>query len=99
MKNRIKERRNELGIKQCRLAKLAGVSRATMSRYENEKIDKIPLVHSIAIAAALRCSPEELFDDVALNSKPSMEGELLRLFATLTDDKQEAVLTIVRAMT
>lgn len=50
---RIKKRRNELGISADKLADQIGVSRSTMFRYESGAIEKMPMNNLVPIARAL----------------------------------------------
>lgn len=54
---RIKARRKELGISADQLASRIGVSRATMFRYENGAIEKVPSYVLALIASALNIDP------------------------------------------
>ena len=56
----IKNRRKELGINADRLAEAIGVSRATMYRYENGDIEKVPGDVLSKIAKALLTTPHYL---------------------------------------
>lgn len=51
---RIKARRNEIGMTADELAEKIGVSRSTMFRYEQGMIEKIPYQRLLDIATALR---------------------------------------------
>ena len=57
---RIKKRREELGISQSDLAKRIGVSKQTMYKYENNLIANIPYGKIEAIAKIECISPSEL---------------------------------------
>ena len=60
MKNRIKERRTELGMSQEQLAQASGIGRSTISEIEAGK--HAPTVDvALSIARALGKSVEELF--------------------------------------
>ena len=67
---RMKERRNKLGISADEVAKKIGVSRSTYFRYENGDIEKMPLSIVKPLAEALRTTPEYLagWDDEVQNS-------------------------------
>ena len=80
---RIKARRKELGINAEVLAEVIGTSRATIYRYENGDIEKVPVQALGPIADALSTTPAALMgfeDDVLLaNEKepaPLSENEL-----------------------
>ena len=53
---RIKERRKELGLSADTLAKMVGVSRATIFRYENGAIEKVPADFLLPLARCLGVS-------------------------------------------
>lgn len=60
MHNKIKQRRNELGLTQQELADKLGMSVSYINRIENEK--KIPNVSlAIRIAHALKCKVDDIF--------------------------------------
>lgn len=58
--NRIKQRRIELDISADELADMIGKSRATIYRYENGYIEKLPTTVLEPLAAALRTTPAYL---------------------------------------
>ena len=57
---RMKERRKAIGISAERLAEMLGVSPATIYRYENGEIEKVPGDRLAPIAEALRTTPAYL---------------------------------------
>lgn len=57
---RIKARREELGLSVSDVAKALGVHRSTVYRYENNDIDKMPLDALRPLAKVLQCTPEYL---------------------------------------
>jgi len=61
MKFRIKERREQLKMKQRDLVAKTGLSRAQISVLENGGDVDMKVSSLIAIATALRCSPSSLF--------------------------------------
>ena len=58
--DRIKQRREELGIGQSRLAELIGSSKQNLYKYENSIITNIPAEKVEALAAALHTTPAYL---------------------------------------
>ena len=54
---RIKQRREELGIGQSKLAELIGSSKQNLYKYENSIITNIPAEKVEALAAALHTTP------------------------------------------
>ena len=57
---RIKQRRKDMGISADELGKRIGKNRATIFRYENGDIDKLPVDILKPIAEALLTTPQEL---------------------------------------
>lgn len=57
----IKERREELKLTQEELAKIAGVSRQTISALENDKYDNVLVGTLAAIATALDTTVDKIF--------------------------------------
>ena len=57
---RMKARRKEIGLSAEKVAELLGVSPATIYRYENGDIDKVPGERLAPIAAALQTTPAYL---------------------------------------
>ena len=67
---RMKFRRKEIGLSAEHLADILGVSPATIYRYENGDIEKVPGDRLAPIANALRTTPAYLMgwgDDPAIN--------------------------------
>lgn len=66
---RIKERRKELNISADNLAKVLGVSRSTIFRYEKGEIEKVPAKYLEQIARALDTTPAHLmgWEDKKIN--------------------------------
>lgn len=58
--DRIKTRRKELGLSADVIAEAVGVSRATMFRYENGDIEKVPVSVIPLLAVALHTTPSYL---------------------------------------
>lgn len=57
---RIRQRREERGIKQSELARQIGVSKQSLYKYEMGIVDNIPLSIIEKMAFALSCSPAYL---------------------------------------
>ena len=69
--DRIKNRRKELGISADKLAEILNVSRATIYRYENGDIEKLPTSALELLAKSLKTSPGDLMgwkDNFELNN-------------------------------
>ena len=60
---RIKKRREELGMSQVQLANMLGVDKASVGRYEKGQIEKIPYITFIKILIALQTTPDKLLSD------------------------------------
>lgn len=60
--NRIRERREKLNMTQAELAKKADVTRQTISALESGKKVDMKVSTLKAIADALKCKPQYLFD-------------------------------------
>lgn len=60
MKNYLKNKRMEKGLTQSQLAKIIGVGRVSITRYETGK-DIPPMRKAIKIAKVLGCTLDELF--------------------------------------
>ena len=96
---RIKKRREELGISVDELASFLGVNRATVYRYESNEIAKFPVDILETVAKALRTTPVCLMGWNGENGNPnesSNTGEFIRLFSQLSDDKQILVINIIK---
>ena len=94
---RIKERREELGISADRLAAVIGKSRATVYRYENGDIEKMPVTVLEPIAKALNTTPaalmgweEERERDVEIRT---VAAHALR---DLSDEEIRAIITLAK---
>lgn len=103
MKNiveRIKSRRQELGYSFQDLAKLTGMSKSTLQRYETGAIKNIPLDKLKVLASALKVAPEWImgWDDIrmnvsyARNDRPTEEELcLMRKYRNLNEKGKEKV--------
>jgi len=58
--DRVKTRRNELGLSFQEVADITGMSKSTLQRYESGGIKNIPLDKLKSLAEALQCTPEWL---------------------------------------
>lgn len=102
---RITARREELGMTKSELASLIGISKATVTRYEQGKIEEMGVSKLGPIANALRTTPQYLMGwENNANAPPATtEGalktkEALRLMELLPPEKQDIVLGVIRAM-
>ena len=60
--NRMRERRNELGMSLQDLAKKTGMNKSTLQRYETGGIKNIPLDRLKSLSTALEMTPNQLID-------------------------------------
>lgn len=60
---KIKKRREELGMSQVQLAEKLGIDKASVGRYEKGQIEKIPYLTFIKILIALNTTPSELLSE------------------------------------
>lgn len=74
---RMKDRRKSIGLSAERVADILGVSPATIYRYENGDIEKVPVDRLIPIANALQTTPAYLmgWDDTPEYAEDSAESE------------------------
>lgn len=99
---RMSNRRKELCLSAERIAELLGVSPATIYRYENGSIDKIPGDRLAPIADALQTTPAYLmgWEDAPATTHPitptdaltSAEQSLLMKYRDLNEEGQEKLL-------
>ena len=103
---RIKARRKELDISADQLASRIGVSRATMFRYENGAIEKVPSYVLALIASALNIDPVYLllgYSDSSPTPQPDPPHhpeieELVALAESSTAEEVRQIIRIFRAM-
>lgn len=101
---RIKLRRKELGMSADKLGELIGKNRATVFRYENGDIEKMPIDIIEPIAEALMTTPAYLMgweDDNEKTATQKDSGmseakrELLALAESCTDEEASRLLQMV----
>lgn len=99
--NRIKNRREELGLTMDDVAKRIGTARQTVFKYENEIVKKIPYDKVELLAEVLHVSPGYLFgwEGKSPDKQELTEGEkaLLELFRKVPKEQQELVLQMIQA--
>lgn len=90
---RIKEERERLGYSYAELAKLSGVSKSTLQRYETGVTAAIPMNKLPGLARALQVSVMYL-----TGAQDHSEGAdaLREIFASLSPQNQEALLDLAR---
>ena len=95
---RIKKRREELGMSVADLAQKVGKSRATVYRYENGAIEKLPTVVLIPFAEALSTTPAFLMgwtDNKVVDQEEDTDKtlqSLLELYDNLSVDFRSKLL-------
>ena len=99
---RIRRRRDELGISQTELAEKIGESKQTIYKYESGVITNIPISKLELIAKALNSSPAALMgwegkEENAVNGNMS-EEELLMLeqFRKCSPEKRAAIMALLK---
>ena len=87
---RIKERREELGITQIQLAELIGVTKGAIGNYETDaNSPKASIMYKVF--EALQCDANYIFQDEMKNKNALAEADraLLRKFHLLNEEGQE----------
>lgn len=94
--DRIKQRREELGLSVDDVAKLLGKHRATIYRYESDEIEKFPTNVLEPLAAVLQTTPsalmgwDDLLEDVReLNARHREAARQFSEGLTITGDKND----------
>ena len=105
--DRIRSRRKKLKVSVDEAAKAAGVSRATIYRYEAAEIEKIPTDALYGLAKVLRTSPDYLkgetdivtSEDIdylhALDILPADEGAVVLAYHHASDEIKRAVKAVL----
>lgn len=98
LQDRIKERRNALGLTLLEIAEQLNVTEATMQRYENGQIKNIKHETIYALSQILKCSPSYLMGwSNSILEKPAVDNgklsdrqkRIVELFNDLTDEQQD----------
>lgn len=89
---RMKERREELGITQTKLAEMIGVTKGAVGNYETDvNSPKASIMYKVF--AALQCDANYLYQDELSKPEsdmlPSEERAMLRLFRQLNEEGKE----------
>ncbi len=100
---RIRDRRKELGLSAEDLAKKINVSPATMYRYENGDIKKLPIAILNPIAKALYTTPAYIMgweDDDIVNTEEltKSQQELFDAIIQLDDEKIRLAIRILHSI-
>ncbi len=99
MGDRIRERRNAIGMTADRFAEIIGKNRATVYRYENGTIDSFTLDFLNLIADTLQTSPAYLMgwtnnpsQYATETEKEPCEARLDQMITSLSDENQKRLL-------
>ena len=98
---RIREKRKEMKLTQVQLARLAGVSQATISDYENDVTTNHRADELMRLAAVLRTTPEYLKEGTGPQSLKDAESDamsLLDTFNKLNQNSRAALIAAAKAM-
>lgn len=82
---KIREKRQELGISQTKLAEKCGVSKQTLYKYEKEIVTNIPLDNLKAIAKGLDLTPAEL---MGLGEEEKKAEQTANITSVLLEDDE-----------
>ena len=96
---RIKARRNELGLSADELAKRLGKNRATVYRYESDDIKDLPLSILEPLAKALFTTPADLMGYSSSDQLRSDERVLLTNYNILNDTGKAEAQARIQEMT
>ena len=98
---RIKERREAVGLTLAQLAAITHVQEATVQRWESGNIRTIKYETVELLADALRCTPQYLMGwedkiNPANTESDEVEEEFIRLFSSLSAEKRRSALEYLR---
>ena len=111
--NRIKERREELNMTAADLARIVGVDKATIGRWEKNEIDKIPYIAFLRILIALETTPEQillgeekelaekaakLYDEKYFNTLSNMKRAVAVRLAQMSEDELGVIDTVAQGL-
>lgn len=88
----IKKRRTELNLSADYVADKIGKSRATLYRYENGDIEKMPLSILIPLASVLNTTPAELMGFSTESRYTIQEQDLINNFRKLNQQGQDYII-------
>lgn len=89
---RIKARREQVGLSLQDLADRTGLSKSTLQRYETGYIQGLPISKVSRLAAALETTPAYLMgweQKKEPAGKDELDAEILEIFNRLSDDKKK----------
>lgn len=100
----LKTRRKELGLTLLDIAKMVGVTEATVQRWESGNIKNLRHNRIVKLAEALEVQPSTLmgWDDLSEKKSPSIEdgarSEIEAILNRLEPEKLEKVLSLLNLM-
>lgn len=99
---RIKRRREELGISVDELASVLGVNRATIYRYESNEIAKFPVDILESVAKALKTTPVCLMSWDSKDTDTPAESlealELAKKIGQMSPDNRRLVIDLINKL-
>jgi len=104
MRERLKQRRVDMGLTLQEVADTIGVEKPTVQRYESGKISRIDTLTVEKLATAVRCSPSFLMGwsegarDKPVSESVSMtkpEKRIVEAFRSLNEEGQEKVVDYI----
>lgn len=100
---KIKCRRKELNLTMLDVAKLTGVSEATVSRWESGDIANMRRHRIIALANALQVSPAYLMGweelpDSAEQSEEELDREIIEGYSRLSEENKKIVSDLIEVL-
>lgn len=106
MKDKIKQRREELGLTLEEVGNIVGVGKSTVRKWETGDIANMRRDKIAKLAVALRTSPAYLlgYDGVEKTADPKVDGlspleaRLMELVRRLTDDQKEMLLAQIELL-
>lgn len=92
--HKIKERREELNLSVERLAKMIGVHKSTVSRYERDGISSMPYMTFFRLLVALQTTPEKILpeEEIELIEK----SDELKGFYDVFSERQREMMKIMK---
>ena len=101
--DRIKQARLKLGYSAEQVAAFLGVSPATIYRYENGDISKLPSKHIKPLAEFLCVSPAYLMEWSEVNEPPANDQDpqiriVSGMMENMSESQKEQIVAIVRAV-
>lgn len=102
---RLRSRRKQLGFSAEYIAERLGCSPATVYRWENGDIEKMPIDSIVPVAAVLGVTPAYLLGWEDINAEQLTDGELsevkrslIQFALSLTDEQAALALRVLRSI-